>query len=101
MIAFAAILAVAYARPQSSPSADAKILKYENDNIGVDGYQFAFETSDGVSRQETGTLENAGSDHEALSVHGSHSSRDERSGKSISVTYVADSNGFYPRVQIN
>lgn len=94
-------MAVTYARPQSPPSADAKILKYENENIGVDGYNFAFETSDGISRQEAGTLENVGSDHEALSVRGAHTSRDERSGKSISVTFVADSNGYYPKVQIS
>lgn len=39
-IVFVAIVAVALAAPLDS-SKDAVVLKYENDNIGVDGYKFA------------------------------------------------------------
>ena len=40
-IVFVAVLAVAVAAPLDSPQ-DAQILKFENDNIGVDGYKFAW-----------------------------------------------------------
>jgi hypothetical protein len=39
-IVFAAVFAVAIAAPLDN-SQDAQILKFENDNIGVDGYKFA------------------------------------------------------------
>ncbi len=39
-IVLVAIVAVALAAPIDD-SKDAVILKYENDNIGVDGYKFA------------------------------------------------------------
>lgn len=39
-IIFAVVLAVALAAPLDD-SKNAQILKYESDNIGVDGYQFA------------------------------------------------------------
>lgn len=39
-IVFAVIMAVALAAPLDD-SKDAQILRYESDNIGVDGYQFA------------------------------------------------------------
>jgi hypothetical protein len=50
IIAFAALVAVALAAPVDD-SATAQILKYENENIGIDGYKFAYETSDGTSHQ--------------------------------------------------
>lgn len=40
IIIFAAVLAIALAAPIDD-SKDAQILKYDNDNIGVDGYNFA------------------------------------------------------------
>lgn len=39
-IVFVALLAVVVAKPLDS-SKDAVVLKYENDNIGIDGYRFA------------------------------------------------------------
>lgn len=40
IIAFAFVVALALAAPLDD-SKNAQILKYENDNIGVDGYKFA------------------------------------------------------------
>lgn len=37
---FAALVAVALAAPLDD-SKNAQILRYENDNIGIDGYKFA------------------------------------------------------------
>ena len=50
LIVFTLIVAAALAAPpkpaqrklrQSDDSSNAQILKYENDNIGIDGYNFA------------------------------------------------------------
>lgn len=40
IIVFAAICALALAAPVDE-SKDAQILRYDNDNIGVDGYKYA------------------------------------------------------------
>ena len=40
IIVFACLIAVALAAPLDD-SANAQILRYENDNIGIDGYNFA------------------------------------------------------------
>lgn len=96
------LLAIVAARPQKGggPDADATILKYDNDNIGVDGYNFAFETSNGIAHQEEGKLNNAGSENEAMEVHGSYSYTDV-TGKKITVTFVADENGFRPQTSLS
>lgn len=41
LIVLATVTALALAAPASDDSANAQILKYENDNIGIDGYNFA------------------------------------------------------------
>lgn len=93
-------VAVALARPQKGgPDADAVILKYDNDNIGVDGYNFAFETSNGIARQEEGKVANLGSENEAIQVHGSYTYTDV-SGKKITVNFVADENGYRPQTSL-
>ena len=56
---------------QVDDSQNAQILRYENDNIGLDSYNFNYETSDGVSRQESAVVNNFGSDQEELVVRGS------------------------------
>lgn len=40
LIVFAAVFSIALAVPVDD-SKDAQILKYDNDNIGVDGYKYA------------------------------------------------------------
>lgn len=42
-------------------------------NIGVGGYHFSYEQSDGQKREETAELKNEGTDNEAMSVVGSFS----------------------------
>ncbi|XP_030386430.1 endocuticle structural protein SgAbd-6-like [Scaptodrosophila lebanonensis] len=74
----------------------ATILRYDNDNGGLDGYNFAYETSDGVTRQEQAELKNAGTDQEALSVRGSVSWV-APDGQTYTLNYIADENGFQPQ----
>ncbi|XP_037044863.1 endocuticle structural protein SgAbd-6-like [Bradysia coprophila] len=94
-IVFVAIVAAALAAPVDD-SKDAVILKYENDNIGVDGYKFAYETSDGVSRSEEAELKNPGTEQEALSVRGTITWI-AADGVQYTLNYIADENGFQPQ----
>lgn len=58
-------------------------------------YFYSYETSDGVSRQESAVLKNQGSENEALSVRGTVSwTADD--GQVYTLNYVADENGFQP-----
>jgi len=93
-IVFVAVLAVALAAPIDD-SKNAQILKYENDNIGIDGYNFAYETSDGVSQSEQAELKNVGTEQEALSVKGTVTWI-AADGVEYTLNYIADENGFQP-----
>ncbi|KAJ6633498.1 Flexible cuticle protein 12 [Pseudolycoriella hygida] len=94
IIVFAVVLAVALAAPVDD-SQNAQILKYENDNIGVDGYNFAYETSDGVSRSEQAVLKNPGTEQEAIAVRGTVTWT-AADGVQYTLNYIADENGFQP-----
>lgn len=48
-IVFVALLVAVVAKPLDD-SKDAVILKYENDNIGIDGYRFAWVLSSKIYR---------------------------------------------------
>ncbi|XP_043649820.1 larval cuticle protein 65Ag1-like isoform X2 [Drosophila teissieri] len=89
LFVFVALFAMALAAPS-----DDVVLKYDSDNIGVDGYNYAYETSNGIAAQEAGTLKDIGDEH-ALNVQGSYSYT-APDGQHISVTYIADENGFQP-----
>ncbi|XP_060517227.1 endocuticle structural protein SgAbd-6-like [Cylas formicarius] len=93
--ALSTLIVLASSAPQQS-SRDATILKYESNNIGVDGYNFAFETSDGMSRSETGELKNAGTDNEFIAVRGTISWIG-LDGTPYSIEFIADENGFQPK----
>lgn len=66
------------------------MLQYTN----IVFFSGSFETSDGISKQETGELINVGTDEEAIVVRGQYSYVFE--GKTYNVNYVADVNGFQP-----
>ncbi|CAG9795412.1 unnamed protein product [Diatraea saccharalis] len=94
-IVFALFVAAAVAAPVSS-DADAQILRNDVDNIGVDGYNYAVETSNGISVQEQGQLKNVGSENEAIEVRGQYSYTGP-DGVVYSVSYVANEDGFQPQ----
>ncbi|XP_037937878.1 larval cuticle protein 65Ab1-like [Teleopsis dalmanni] len=89
IIVLAALFTVALARP-----GDVEIVKLESD-VQPESYKYAYETSDGTSHSEDGTLKDAGTDHEAIVVHGTFSWVD-KDGQKYTVNYVADENGFQP-----
>ncbi|ERL87574.1 hypothetical protein D910_04965 [Dendroctonus ponderosae] len=92
VIALFALVAVAVGAPPT-PESQARVLKNEVDNIGVDGYNFSYETSNGISAGEQGQVVNAGSENEAIAVRGQfkYTGAD---GIVYSVSYIADENGF-------
>jgi hypothetical protein len=98
---FAAAMAQNYRAPgsfRSNGPAGPKdeVLRYTNDNIGVDGYTYGFETSGGISATETGKLLNVGREDEHIAVRGSFSYQGD-DGQTYTVNYVADENGFQPQ----
>ncbi|KAH8266179.1 hypothetical protein KR038_008534 [Drosophila bunnanda] len=80
--------------PSYAAAADsAQILRYENANTNSDGYAFSFETSDGISREESATLKNPGTPEEAIAVQGSVDWVGP-DGVHYKLNYLADENGF-------
>ncbi|XP_019872728.1 flexible cuticle protein 12-like [Aethina tumida] len=90
-----AVLAVALAAPQGSER-DAQVLRNDLDNIGTDGFNYAYETSNKIAAQEQGQLNNIGTDNEAIAVRGSFQYVGP-DGQTYQVTYIADENGFQPQ----
>ncbi|XP_037941273.1 larval cuticle protein 65Ag1-like [Teleopsis dalmanni] len=89
VIVFAALLAVALARP------DAEITRLDSD-VQPEGFKFGVATSDGFIHDAEGHLLNVGSDHEEISVKGSYSFVGD-DGQTYTVNYIADANGFQPQ----
>ena len=72
---------------------DNNLIKFFNKILHL--LYYSYETSDGVSRQETAELKNVGTETEALVVRGSYSFVAD-DGQTYTVTYIADENGFQP-----
>ncbi|XP_005181975.1 endocuticle structural protein SgAbd-6-like [Musca domestica] len=88
------VIAVAVAAPQQADEHDAQILRQEVDNNGVDKYNFAYDTSNGISRQEAGELKTT-EDGSAIVMHGS-TSWTAPDGKKYEISFVADEFGYHP-----
>ncbi|KAI4465160.1 cuticle protein [Holotrichia oblita] len=95
VIVFAAFVAVAFGASVTGDK-DAAVVRSELNNIGVDGYNYAYETSNGISAEEQGQLQNVGTDNEAIQVRGQFTYVGS-DGNTYAVTYTADENGFKPQ----
>ncbi|XP_072930013.1 larval cuticle protein 65Ag1-like [Epargyreus clarus] len=93
-----ALIAVVAAAPQQQDQSPAYILKQESD-VNPEGYHFEFETSDGTSRQEQGTLKQVSEDHKAIEVTGSYKYT-APDGLIYTVNFVADEHGFQPQEHV-
>ncbi|XP_026763342.2 uncharacterized protein DDB_G0283357-like [Galleria mellonella] len=76
-------------RSQAARDRTASILRYESD-IGTDAYNYAFETDNGISAEESGVATNG------VQAHGGYSYTGD-DGQVYSVTYTADEGGYQPR----
>ncbi|CAK9805356.1 Flexible cuticle protein 12 [Anthophora plagiata] len=98
LIAIFLFAAVAYAAPPPlQPEASVLVKEVPSNNIGLGGYNYAYELSDGQTKEENAELVNQGTENEALSVRGSFSWVDPQTNVRYSVNYVADENGFHPQ----
>ncbi|XP_022218684.2 larval cuticle protein 65Ag1-like [Drosophila obscura] len=91
LIVFVALFALALAAPVEN---DAVVVRSDSD-VGPESFKYSYETSNGISAQEAGQLNNVGSENEAISVKGSFSWVDP-DGVSHTISYIADENGFQP-----
>lgn len=86
-----------YNRQQSQADDQSIVVVSEqlHDNIGVDGYQYNYQLSDGQQRDESAELINAETENEAIVVRGSYSWVDSITGQEYKINYFADENGFH------
>ncbi|XP_017048738.1 endocuticle structural protein SgAbd-6 [Drosophila ficusphila] len=92
LLAFGASLAVAQ-------DAQAETLKLESENTG-DKYSFSFDTSNGISRTETGEVKPGATPEEgSLSVQGS-TSWSAPDGKKYEISFTADETGYHPKFRL-
>ncbi|XP_011164214.2 flexible cuticle protein 12 [Solenopsis invicta] len=96
IIALCALVAVALAAPPYDYSQTVVVKETPSDNIGLDGYQFGYELSDGQSHQESAKVVNPGQENQSLEVRGSFTYVDPETNVKYTVNYVADENGFRP-----
>ncbi|CAH0729112.1 unnamed protein product, partial [Brenthis ino] len=95
-IVFALCVAVASAATIPVDSKSAVITSQEFDNIGVNGYNYKYVSSDGKSASEEAVLKNPGTETEAIEVRGvfSYVGND---GVLYEVKYISNEKGFQPQ----
>ncbi|XP_072940945.1 endocuticle structural glycoprotein SgAbd-8-like [Epargyreus clarus] len=87
------LLAVAFAAPQA-PTEPIPILRQDT-NINPDGsYQYSYETGNGISADESGSLKNIGAEEPALQVAGQFQYTGDEGP--VQLRYIANENGFQP-----
>ncbi|XP_038211302.1 endocuticle structural glycoprotein SgAbd-2-like [Zerene cesonia] len=86
-------LSLNYNRQSERYANQAEILRFENE-INQDGFRYAYETSDGTKAEQEGrVIPGSLPEQGSLLVTGSYSYVGD-DGKTYTVTYVADENGF-------
>ncbi|KAJ8680370.1 hypothetical protein QAD02_016157 [Eretmocerus hayati] len=99
-LAMTGLVAINAAPQGANPYADITITKQEeNNNIGVSGYHYSYEQSDGHKKEETAVIVNEGTEDEALEVTGSFQYQTP-DGKTYRVDYKADKDGFHPTITL-
>ncbi|XP_073966215.1 larval cuticle protein LCP-17-like isoform X2 [Choristoneura fumiferana] len=76
-----------------SADAGAQIVRQDVD-VAPDQYQYAYETSNGISADEQGQLKGTG--EAAISAQGQYRYTSPE-GETYNIQYVADENGFQPQ----
>ncbi|XP_073951990.1 endocuticle structural glycoprotein SgAbd-5-like [Choristoneura fumiferana] len=87
-------ICLCYAAPTSKDDAEARILEYDNENDGSGNYYFRYVTSNGIKREENGTVVNGGQPGAYIEVKGTTSYIDSN-GEEIVVQYTADDQGYH------
>ncbi|KMY98891.1 pupal cuticle protein Edg-78E isoform X2 [Drosophila simulans] len=87
MLVASAVLACAYGAATYNPNADATIVKFDSDFQPEGDYKYHYETSNGISAAEAGSLRN-----EAIGEF----SWTSPEGQLVKISYVAGENGYLP-----
>jgi len=96
-VLIAAFIGLAVARPQDAPAQDeVTILKSENENSGDGTFRWATELSDGTKAEQSGYIKPSDDPENPIQVMQGSYSYFSPEGELISVTYIADENGFQP-----
>ncbi|XP_076231143.1 flexible cuticle protein 12-like [Calliopsis andreniformis] len=109
VIVFAALVAVALAGPLGQlvsvspspiplPEQPVVLVKETpSDNVGLGGYNYGYQLSDGQLKEESAEVVPGGIDGQFLKVRGSFSFVDPLTNVAYTVNYVADETGFHPQ----
>jgi len=92
-----AFFGMALARPQDKPQDEITIIKSENENNGDGTFRWATELSDGTKQEQSGYIKPGDDPENAIQVMQGSYSYYSPEGELISVTYIADENGFQPQ----
>lgn len=76
----------------------AEVLRSES-VVNPDSYEYNYQTSNGISAGATGTLKEISKDESAIVSKGQYSYKTS-DGENISISYIADENGFQPQGSI-
>ncbi|KAH8302917.1 hypothetical protein KR044_011928 [Drosophila immigrans] len=99
LFAICLLLGISEALP-ASDDGQAETVRLESENNGVDKYSFAYETSNGITRNEEGVLKPAEGDaNGVLAVSGS-TSWIAPDGKKYEINFTADEMGYHPSVKL-
>ncbi|XP_075233476.1 endocuticle structural glycoprotein SgAbd-8-like [Lycorma delicatula] len=81
--------------PATTPIA---IIKYENEGVNFDGsYKWNYETANEIVAEESGYVKNLGNPEQETQVAQGSYSYTAPDGSRITLTYIADENGFVPQ----
>ncbi|KAH8408246.1 hypothetical protein KR215_001034 [Drosophila sulfurigaster] len=98
LLSICLLLGISQALP--ADDAQAETVRLESENNGVDKYSFAYETSNGITRDEEGVLKPGEGDAEGvLAVKGS-TSWTAPDGKKYEISFTADETGYHPSVKL-
>ncbi|XP_034658687.1 endocuticle structural glycoprotein ABD-5 [Drosophila subobscura] len=89
------IVLLSIALCMAAPADNVQIVKLES-QVLADGYNYAYETSDGSKQEQQATLKKLGPEEDALQVTGSYTYVGD-DGQTYTVTYTANENGFQPQ----
>lgn len=78
---------------------EATVDSYQNEIFDGEKYKYNFETSNGLSRFETGELDKASATDGVMRVQGVYSYPGPGDMQFV-VTYVADENGYRPKIHM-
>jgi len=95
-VIIAAFVGLAFARPQAAKEDEVTIIKSENENSGDGTFKWAYEQSDGTKAEQSGYIKPSDDPEMPIQVMQGSYSYYSPEGELISVTYVADENGFQP-----